>query len=75
MMGYAQDLRPHRGYILLDEHDLVINGKPRFVVAEQVRMLTFKDAPIFPFRHLTGAQLKRANDGLKSLLPAKLRNK
>ena len=75
MMGYAQDLRPRRGYVLLDEHDLVASGKPRFVVADQVRMLTFKDAPIFPFRHLTGAQLKRANEGLKSLLPAKLRNK
>ena len=75
MMGYAQDLWPRRGYVLLDEHGLVASGKPRFVVADQVRMLMFKDAPIFPFRHLTGAQLKRANEGLKPLLPAKLRNK
>ena len=75
MLGYAQDLRPRRGYVILDESDLIVRGTPRFVVADQVRMLTFKGAPIFPFRHLTGAQLRRANEGLKGLLPAKLRNK
>ena len=75
MLGYAQDLKPRRGYVILDESDLVVRGTPRFVVADQVRMLTFKGSPIFPFRHLTGAQLRRANEALKGLLPAKLRNK
>ena len=44
-MEYAHSLRPRRGYVILDERDLLVNGKPRFVIAKQVRLAGIDNTP------------------------------
>ena len=64
-MGYAHDLPPQRGYIILDERDLVTLGKPRFVVAERVQLLGIDNKPIS-----TSSTLRRASSLWLRLPPA-----